>query len=329
MRLSGILGVERNADYETILSDASLRNIFSIAILVCVSLGFSADNFLLLSVIRGNKPLPIPILMFKFAPMDANDKPLILISNDDGLYAKGIAHLVSIVAEIGEVVVVTPNRQRSGQSHAITVHEPLHYEAHPDVFGDLATAYTCSGTPADCVKIALNQILDRKPTICLSGINHGTNASIGVLYSGTIAAALEAAIKNISAIAFSVDDHSPQADFSQTDHLIKNLVTKTLKEGLPAQTALNVNFPKANGIPYKGVTICRQTKGIWEEKFENRTTPWGMKYHWLYGDFKSLDSKADNDIKAVEEHRVAVVPIRVDMTDYNSIEILKNWKLCP
>ena len=203
---------------------------------------------------------------------------------------------------------------------------PLSYSEQPLVFGDLARAYTCSGTPADCVKIALRKILKHRPDICLSGVNHGTNASVGVLYSGTIAVALEAATKNISAIAFSLDDYSPDANFEPSFKFVRQLIVKVLEEGLSPQTILNVNFPKAGNVPYKQLMICRQTKGIWQEKFEDRVTPWGHHYHWLYGDFEKIDDDGDNDISVLEKHCVAVVPIRIDMTDYESMERLKKWK---
>ena len=258
--------------------------------------------------------------------MNQKQKPLIFISNDDGIYAEGIKNLVEVATDFGQVVVVAPDGQRSGQSHAITVHDPLYFEK-TNIFEGKVDAYICSGTPADCVKIGLQKIISRRPDLCLSGINHGTNASIGVLYSGTIAVALEAATKNIPAIALSVDDHDLKADFSQAMPTIKKIIQTTLQNGLPQQTALNVNFPKASEESYKGVKICHQARGIWQEAFDSRSTPWGKKYHWLHGDFQGIDDRCENDMEVMKENYVAVVPLKIDMTDYNAMNQLKKWNL--
>jgi 5'-nucleotidase len=257
----------------------------------------------------------------------AESRPLILISNDDGITSHGIRTLVELMQEIGEVVVVAPNKPQSGMGHAITIGEPLRLIPN-DIFGDIR-AYECSGTPADCVKLGKHYVLkDRDPDLVVSGINHGNNASISVLYSGTISAAMEAAIEHIPAIAFSIDDFSALADFSHTRTFIQQIAREVLKNGLPKGVALNVNFPKISDEPIKGFKVCRQTNGRWKEEFDKRKDPYGRSYFWMAGHFVNFDEgETDTDVWAIENNYAAIVPCQYDMTAYSAMAEIKSWEL--
>lgn len=255
-------------------------------------------------------------------------KPLILVTNDDGITSKGIATLISVVKEIGEVVVVAPDSPNSGMGHAITVDSTLHIKKSP-IFGDEIESYECSGTPADCVKMAKHHFLkDRQIDLVVSGINHGMNASISVVYSGTMAAAREASIEGIPAIGFSVDDFHYDADFSHLKAHIKLICETVLKNGLPKHNALNVNFPKKQDEAIKGIKICRQNEGFWKEEFDNRKDPYGRPYFWMGGAFINREPEAtDTDVWAMENNYTAIVPCMYDMTNYKALEELTNWNL--
>src|SRR5687768_6125558 len=206
-------------------------------------------------------------------------KPLILVSNDDGITSKGIRTLVEVMSEIGDVVVVAPNSPQSGMGHAITVGNTLRLD--PSTIFEGITSYECSGTPADCVKLAKHQILkDRNPDLVVSGINHGSNTSISVLYSGTMSAAIEAAIEDLPAIGFSLCDYSATADFSHTREYIKKIALQVLNNGLPKGVALNVNFPPKRNERIKGIKVCRQARAKWQEEFDERFDPHGRRYFW-------------------------------------------------
>lgn len=242
-----------------------------------------------------------------------NKKPLILISNDDGITAKGIGHLVSLMSEIGEVVVVAPNTPQSGMGHAITINDPLKYYKS-DIFGDIE-AYECSGTPADCVKLAKNHLLQgRVPDLVVSGINHGSNTSVSVLYSGTMSAAIEASIEDLPSIGFSLCDYDRDADFEHTSEPIRKIVKEVLSKGIPKGISLNVNFPKKEEEEVKGIKVCRQAKAKWQEEFDERIDPYNRKYLWLTGYFVNQDEGTDTDVWAIENNYVSVVPVKVDMT---------------
>jgi 5'-nucleotidase len=254
-----------------------------------------------------------------------NQTPLILISNDDGITSHGIRTLVEVMQQVGEVVVVAPNKPQSGMGHAITIGEPLRLNSS-NIFGSVE-AYECSGTPADCIKLGKHHVLKgRQPDLVVSGINHGSNASISILYSGTMSAAVEGAIEGIPSIGFSIDDFSHTADFSHTIDYIKQIAQSVLANGLPKGTALNVNLPKKSDEPIKGIRICRQTNGKWHEEFEKRQDPYGRSYFWMDGYFVNFDKgQTDTDIWAIENNYVSIVPCQYDMTAYNVIEQMKNW----
>ncbi|HLV46054.1 MAG TPA: 5'/3'-nucleotidase SurE [Flavobacterium sp.] len=253
-------------------------------------------------------------------------KPLILVTNDDGITAPGIRTLISVMKEIGEVVVVAPNTPQSGMGHAITINSTLFVEK-VTIDEDIEKEYACSGTPVDCVKIAIDQILDRKPDICVSGINHGSNSSINVIYSGTMSAAVEAGMSKVPAIGFSLSDFSWNADFSPFKEYIKKITMETLTNGLPEDVVLNVNFPKLKKEEIKGIKICRQAKAIWEESFDRRINPHGKEYYWLTGNFTNYDKGEDTDEWALSHGYISVVPVQFDLTAYHAIKSINNWKL--
>lgn len=252
-------------------------------------------------------------------------RPLILVTNDDGITAPGIRFLIQLMNTIGEVVVVAPDSPQSGMGHAVTINNTLHLE-EVSIDNGPQREYTCSGTPVDCVKIAINELLDRTPDLCVSGINHGSNSSINVIYSGTMSAAVEAGIKGVPAIGFSLCDYSWNANFEYSEAYIKSIATETLKNGLRQGTVLNVNFPKTEKA-YTGVKICRQANAHWEETFDKRTNPMGKNYYWLSGNFVNFDTGTDTDEWALTHNFVSVVPVQFDMTAHESINLLNKWKL--
>ncbi|MBA4145272.1 MAG: 5'/3'-nucleotidase SurE [Cytophaga sp.] len=256
------------------------------------------------------------------------NRPLILVSNDDGITSQGIFNLITIMKEIGEVIVVAPDSPQSGMGHAITVGETLRLEESKLFEG--VTAYECSGTPADCVKMARHFLLKdkRQPDVVVSGINHGSNTSISVLYSGTMSAAIEGAIEGTPAIGFSLADFSHDADFSHTHEYIKKIVVQVLQKGLPKGTALNVNFPPKRNEPLKGIRVCRQANAKWVEDFVERHDPNGRRYFWMTGKFVNFDKGEDNDEWAIANNYVSVVPCQFDLTAYATIPVLnEEWEI--
>lgn len=254
-------------------------------------------------------------------------KPIILVTNDDGIISPGIKALVDVVQLFGDVVVVAPDSPQSAMGHAITIHEPLRLQK-VNVFGDSIPSYQCSGTPVDCVKIAIDKILHRKPDLCVSGINHGSNASINVIYSGTMSAAMEAAIDGIPAIGFSLCDFSFEADFEASKFYIEKIVRNMMDAGLPKDALLNVNFPKLPLSEIKGMRICRQAMAKWEEEFDERKDPSGKNYYWLTGKFVNHDQGIDTDVWALDNGYVSIVPVQFDLTHHHAISFInQNWKL--
>lgn len=253
-------------------------------------------------------------------------KPLILVTNDDGITAPGIRALIAIMLEIGEVVVVAPDKPQSATGHSITINNTL-YVNRISAENALITEYSCSGTPVDCVKFAVNEIFKQKPDLCVSGINHGSNSSINVIYSGTMSAAVEAGIEGIPAIGFSLLDYDWNADFDSAKSFIKKIALQTLKNGLSRGTILNVNIPKLKENEIKGIKICRQAKAVWMEKFDKRITPQGRDYYWLTGEFVNQDLGQDTDEWALEQGYISVVPVHFDMTAHYAIQELNTWKL--
>ncbi len=254
-----------------------------------------------------------------------NKKPLILVTNDDGITAKGIRTLIDIMSEIGDVIVVAPDKPQSAMGHAITINNML-YVNKLSKDNDLITQYSCSGTPVDCVKLAVSEIMHRKPDLCVSGINHGSNSSINVIYSGTMSAAVEAGIEGISAIGFSLLDFDAEADFEHTKLYIKQIVNEVLNNKLPKGIVLNVNIPKFSDKPISGIKICRQADAQWVEKFDKRKSPFGKDYYWLTGEFTNFDKHAtDTDEWALANNFISIVPVQFDMTAHQHIEYLKKW----
>jgi 5'-nucleotidase len=253
-------------------------------------------------------------------------KPLILITNDDSIVAPGIRALIAVMKEIGDVIVVAPDSPQSAMGHAITINNTLTLDKI-SLDKDIENEYSCSGTPVDCVKMAVHEILKRKPDLCVSGINHGSNSSINVIYSGTMSAAVEAGIEGIPAIGFSLLDYSWNADFEPYKSYVKNIALEVLEKGLPDGVVLNVNFPKLPKEEIKGVKICRQAKAMWQEEFDKRTNPMGKDYYWLSGAFVNLDKGEDTDEWALQNGYISIVPVQFDLTAHHAISQLNNWDL--
>ena len=251
-----------------------------------------------------------------------NNRPLILIANDDGYRAGGLQALIEAARPYGDLLVVAPLEGQSGMSHALTVKVPLRMEKYSEEAG--FALYVCNGTPVDCVKIALNRLIDRHPSLLLTGINHGANSSSSVLYSGTMAAAIEGCMYHIPAIGFSLLDHSPNADFNPYIGHVKAIIEKVMKNGIHDGTCLNVNIPKIPVDDIKGVRVCRQTRGYWIEEFDRRIDPTNREYFWLTGDFFNEEPNApDTDEWALINNYISVVPVQIDMTCYKSMDKLK------
>lgn len=252
-----------------------------------------------------------------------SQKPLILVTNDDGITSRGISKLVSLASKVGDVIVVAPDSPQSGMGHAITVGEPLRLRKN-NLFDGIA-AFECSGTPADCVKLAKHQVsVDRKFDLVLSGINHGSNTSISVLYSGTMSAAIEGAIEGTPAIGFSLCDYSPRADLDHVDFFVSQIIEEAVKKGMPKGIALNVNIPPVQNENIKGIKVCRQANARWEEDFDKRIDPHGREYFWMVGNFLNHDRGEDNDEWAIANNYVSVVPCQFDLTGHHAISILND-----
>ncbi|MGB6269161.1 MAG: 5'/3'-nucleotidase SurE [Olleya sp.] len=251
-------------------------------------------------------------------------KPLILVTNDDGITAPGILTLIEIMETLGDVVVVAPDSPQSGMGHAITINSVLHLDKVSKKW-DKTEKYSCSGTPADCVKIAINEVLDRRPDLCVSGINHGSNSSINVIYSGTMSAAVEAGIEGIPAIGFSLLDYSWDANFNASKKYVKQIAENALQHGIAEGVVLNVNIPNLDKKDIKGIKICRQARANWKEKFDKRQTPQGKDYYWLTGEFVNYDKGTDTDEYALAEGYLSVVPVQFDLTAHHYMQQLNTW----
>jgi 5'-nucleotidase len=261
--------------------------------------------------------------IFKFMEQE---KPLILVTNDDGILAPGIRALISVMETIGDVIVVAPDKPQSAMGHAITINNTLYLDKISKE-EDITAEYSCSGTPVDCVKLAVNEILKRKPDLCVSGVNHGSNSSINVIYSGTMSAAVEAGIEGIPAIGFSLLDYDWNADFEPIKSFIKKITLETLENKLPKGVVLNVNFPKLKENEIKGIKICRQASAYYAQKFDKRQTPFGKDYYWLTGKFVNEDQGEDTDEWALENGYISVVPVQFDLTAHHTMQQLNTWKL--
>ena len=251
------------------------------------------------------------------------DDLLILITNDDGLYAAGLKTLLEVMEEFGKVVLVSTLESMSGMSQALTVKTPLRVKLLEETDNHLF--YTCNGTPTDIVKLAINQLLERKPDLVVSGINHGSNASVSVLYSGTMAAAIEGCLYGIDSIGFSLNNFSPTADFSACKKYVRIITEYVKTNHLPTNTCLNVNIPAIPAEEIKGIKICRQASGNWKEEFEKRKDPMGKTYYWLTGLFNNHEPDSiDTDEWALVNKYVSVVPITTDMTAHHYLDKLKD-----
>ncbi len=258
-----------------------------------------------------------------FAAM--SHKPLILVTNDDGITAPGIRALVEAVEPLGEVVVVAPDSPQSAMGHAVTISKPLRLDKiRSAIYGKLQ-AYQCSGTPADCVKLAVSKVLHRKPDLLVSGINHGSNSSINILYSGTMSAAMEGGIEGIQSVGFSLLDFSYDADFTYAKKVAHIVSKNILASGLAPGTLLNVNIPRGTEEEIKGIKVCRQARAKWEEEFDERKDPNGRTYYWLTGKFVNYDKGEDTDEWALQNKFVSVVPVHFDLTAHESIANLNQW----
>lgn len=252
-------------------------------------------------------------------------KPLILVTNDDGIFAGGIRCLIEIAQELGEVYVMAPDAPQSATGHAITIREPLRFQRAKE-FPNIE-AYKCSGTPVDCVKLARGVLLnDKKIDLCVSGINHGSNASTNIIYSGTMAAAMEASMEGINSIGFSLLDFSEEADFGPCRKYVKAIMEYVLKNSMEGGNLLNVNIPKLPASEIKGIKICRQANAKWVEVFEEKKDPMGHSYYWLTGKFANFDERSDIDIKALEKGYISIVPAMHDLTNTEAMEPLKSME---
>ena len=253
------------------------------------------------------------------------EEPIILITNDDGITAPGIKNLIEAAKGLGKIVVVAPDKAQSGMGHAITIGNPLRMDK-VEMF-DGVEAWQTSGTPVDCVKLAVDKILHRKPDICISGINHGANHSINVIYSGTMSAAMEASIESIPSIGFSLLDYRFDADFTAARHYAHEIIKTVLGNNLDKHLLLNVNIPSVPLKKLKGIKICKQAYAKYKEEFSERIDPHGKKYYWLTGEFINFDKDKDTDVWALKNNYVSVVPVQFDLTNYNMKKILEKKKL--
>ena len=252
------------------------------------------------------------------------EKPLILVTNDDGITAPGLRTLIKIMNQIGDVVVVAPDSPQSGMGHAITISDTLHVKKE-NIDNGPQTEYSISGTPADCIKFAVRQILKKKPDLCVSGINHGANSSINVIYSGTMSAAVEAGIEGIKSIGFSLLDYSWDANFEYCEEYVKKICNMVL-ENDDEKLILNVNFPSGTK-KFKGIKICRQAKGYWKDNYDKRISPLGKDYYWLTGNFINQEENDETDEWALKNEYVSIVPVTYDMTCYDQLSKIRNWKI--
>jgi 5'-nucleotidase len=248
-------------------------------------------------------------------------RPLLFITNDDGISAKGIRSLIEVAQTFGDVLIIAPDKPQSGMGHAITVNQILRLEK-AILFPDLE-AYTCSGTPVDCVKLGIYEVMKRKPDLILSGINHGLNSASNVLYSGTMSAAVEGAMENIPSIGFSLDSFDSNADFSTAKEAVRMVLEYALKNTFPNHVCLNVNIPNVEKEVLKGIKVCRQAHAFWEDRFDKRIDQFGNPYYWLTGEFKNEDHAEDTDLFALNEGFVSVVPTQFDLTAYKALENFK------
>lgn len=252
--------------------------------------------------------------------------PLILICNDDGIRARGIVALASALDGLGELWVVAPESEQSAVGHAITVRDPVRAYAHEfEVPSGPIAAHRVKGTPADCIKLAVNQLLPRRPSLVVSGINHGPNTAVNVLYSGTVSAATEAAILGIDAIAFSLCRWDG-GDFEVAGRFARQIAARVLQGGLPPGILLNVNIPAKPVEAINGMMVTRQARSRWEESFKERTDPFDRTYYWMSGTFVNLDEGDNTDLAAIENNYVSITPLQHDLTAHQHLRGLQTWE---
>jgi 5'-nucleotidase len=248
-----------------------------------------------------------------------SQRPLILVTNDDGIFAPGITALAKIASKFGDIVVVAPDKPQSGMGHAITINSTIRIQKSH--YHKALMEYSCSGTPVDCVKMAVNHILKKRPDLVISGINHGSNSSINVIYSGTMSAAIEGALEGTPSIGFSLCDYSIEADFTQAEKFIAKIIEQTLKNGMPKGVCLNVNIPKLKTEDIKGIKVVRQAKANWVERFDERKDPYGRDYYWLTGEFVNFEPESlDTDEWALSNGYISVVPTQADLTAHSVLK---------
>jgi 5'-nucleotidase len=248
-----------------------------------------------------------------------SQRPLILVTNDDGIFAPGITALAKIASKFGDIVVVAPDKPQSGMGHAITINSTIRIQKSH--YHKALMEYSCSGTPVDCVKMAVNHILKKRPDLVISGINHGSNSSINVIYSGTMSAAIEGALEGTPSIGFSLCDYSIEADFTQSEKFIAKIIEQTLKNGMPKGVCLNVNIPKLKAEDIKGIKVVRQAKANWVERFDERKDPYGRDYYWLTGEFVNFEPESlDTDEWALSNGYISVVPTQADLTAHSVLK---------
>jgi 5'-nucleotidase len=250
-------------------------------------------------------------------------RPLIFVTNDDGIFSKGIRSLIEIAEQFGEIVIIAPDKPQSGMGHAITLHQPLRLEK--DSIFNKHESYTCSGTPVDCVKLGISEIMKRKPDLLLSGINHGDNSSTNILYSGTMSAAVEGAMENIPSIGFSLCDFDADADFTAAKTIASKIIKAVLSNEFPANICLNVNIPKLPAEEIKGIKIVTQADAYWQDRFEKRVDQFNKPYYWLTGEFGNTNPLENTDTFALKNGYVSIVPTQYDLTSYRNIEKIKDW----
>lgn len=252
-------------------------------------------------------------------------KPVILVTNDDGIFAPGITFLAKLASQFGRVIVVAPDKPQSGMGHAITINSTLRIQKTN--YHNVEMEFACSGTPVDCVKMAVNHILKKRPDLVLSGINHGSNSSINVIYSGTMSAAIEGALEGTPSIGFSLCDYAMEADFAQAGKFISKIIEESLKNKMPKGLCLNVNIPKLKEADFKGIKVVRQARANWVERFEERKDPYGRNYYWLTGEFVNFEPESlDTDEWALSNGYISIVPTQADLTAHAHLPELKRFE---
>jgi 5'-nucleotidase len=249
-------------------------------------------------------------------------EPTILVTNDDGIFSPGIKFLASVAARFGKIIVVAPDKPQSGMGHAITINSTLRVQRTN--YHNASAEYSCTGTPVDCVKMAVNHIMKKRPDLVVSGINHGSNSSINVIYSGTMSAAIEGALEGTPSIGFSLCDYAMEADFTQAEEYIAKIIAEVLEKKMPKGICLNVNIPKLKAGELKGIKVVRQARANWVERFEERKDPYGREYYWLTGEFVNFEPESlDTDEWALANGYISVVPTQADLTAHNLLTDLK------